>query len=117
MLYETKFLVSLGTTLAIEIPLVALIMRYVIRLREVSVWKVVFVAFLASTLTLPYLWFALSPYVDARFYLLIGESFVVLAEMVIFWGLLGVRIHKAFVVSLAVNVISYYLGGSLLKLL
>jgi hypothetical protein len=117
MLYETKFLVSLGTTLAIEIPLVALIMRYVIRLREVSFWKVAFVAFLASTLTLPYLWFVLSPYVDARFYLLIGESFVVLFEMVIFWLLLGVRIHKAFAVSLVVNVASYYLGGLLLKLL
>ncbi|MFH1533810.1 MAG: hypothetical protein ABID64_02670 [Nitrospirota bacterium] len=116
MLYETKFLVSLGFTLAIEVPLVVVLMRYFVKLREVSFWKVSFVAFLASVVTLPYLWFVIGSYVDARFYLLIGESFVVLFEMLIFNQLLGVQIHKAFTVSLVVNFVSYFLGGLLLKL-
>lgn len=117
MLYETKFLISLGLTLLIEVPLVVVLMRYVVKPREGNFWKVLFVAFLASVVTLPYLWFVIGSYVDARFYLLIGESFVVLFEMLIFNRLLGVRIHKAFVVSLVVNFISYYFGGVLLKLL
>ena len=116
MLYETKFLISLGLTLLIEVPLVVVLMRYVVKVRGVSFWRVLFVAFLASAATLPYLWFVIGSYVDARFYLFVGESFVVLFEMLIFNQLLGIRIHKAFVISLVVNLTSYYLGGWLLKL-
>lgn len=111
MMLETKFLVALALTLMIEVPLVVLMIKYFVKLRGVPLSKVLFVAFLASIVTLPYLWFIIPPYVDMRFYVVIGESFVVLAEMLIFNQLLGVKIHKAFVVSLVANLISYFLGS------
>lgn len=116
MIYETKFLISLALTLLIEIPLVVVMIKYVIKLREVSLWKIVFVAFLATITTLPYLWFVISPYVDAKYYLLYGEVFVILFEALIFNQLLKLHIGKAFLVSLIANLVSYYLGGFILRL-
>ena len=116
MIYETKFLISLALTLLIEIPLVVVMMRYVIKLREVSLWKIIFVSFIASVTTLPYLWFVISPYVDARYYLLYGEAFVILFESLIFNQLFKLNIGKAFLVSLVANLVSYYLGGFILRL-
>ncbi len=116
MIYETKFLISLALTLIIEVPLVVLMVKYIIKLREVSLWKIIFVAFLASATTLPYLWFVIPPYVDARFYILYGEIFVVVTEAFIYNQLLKLNIIKALLLSITVNLISYYLGRLILGL-
>lgn len=110
MVYETKFLISLALTLIIEIPLAVVIIRFILKLREVSLWQVIFVAFIASSLTLPYLWFIVPSYVDARLYLLYGEVFIILVEGIVYNQLLKIKIGKALLISLIINIISYYFG-------
>jgi hypothetical protein len=86
--------------------------------------KIIFVCVLASTMTLPYIWFVLRPYFDARTYVFYAESFVVVAEAVVYAVLLewpadgfgrGFRcglkkFATAFVISLAANLVSYFVG-------
>lgn len=110
MVYETKFLISLALTLLIEIPLAVVIVHFIIKLREVSLWQVVFVSFIASALTLPYLWFIVPRYVDARLYIIYGEIFITLVEGIVYNQLLKINIWKALLLSLVVNMASYYFG-------
>jgi len=162
MLYETKFLISAGVTLAIEVPIVFVLAKYVFgrgegivngkirklkRMGEVvsgklgkmnskvvlqaeidwskrmslvtTSWnfKIIVAAFLASLLTLPYLWFVLPPFVDARYYLWIGEGLVGLTEAVLYTLLLGIRIDKTLLISLSANAASYFLGRFLLRII
>ena len=117
MVYETKFLVSLAITLLIEVPLAVIAFRYILKLREVSLRTIIFVGILASSLTLPYLWFIIPRYVDARLYLLWGETIIILAEAVIYNQLLNIKIIKALLASTSINLISYYLGIFMIYLL
>ncbi len=116
MLYETKFLVSLGVTSLIEVPIVVGLVKFVFAEKKNSWNRVIGFAILASALTLPYLWFVLAPFVDARYYLEIGEFLVFLIEGILFWWGLNLKWYKAFVVSFAANLISYYLGLYILKI-
>ena len=106
MIYESKFLVALGITLAIEVPIVWGFVRK---------WRAVVVGFLASALTLPYLWFVLAPYVDARYFLWIGELSVIVVEAVIYFVLLRVKWWVAVMASVLANVLSYFFGVELFK--
>ena len=65
-------------TLAIEIPIVFVMVRYVFGKPHTE--KILLVAGLASALSLPYLWFIVPAFVDARLYLIWGEIFVVLVD-------------------------------------
>ena len=108
MIYETKFLMSLGLTLLVEVPVAFLVLKFGFKEKKLKTNHILFVSFLASILTLPYLWFVLSPYVDMSYYLVIGESLVFLIEAVIYWRLLNLKIGKALLLSLIANFLSYY---------
>ena len=110
MLPETRFLHSLGTTLVIEVPLVVIMVRWIFKMKKFDGIKVVFVAVIASVLTLPYLWFILPPYFDMRYYRYVGEGLVVFVEALIYWRLLGVKLNKALLLAFVVNFVSYVCG-------
>jgi hypothetical protein len=114
MLYESEFLVSLGATLALEVPVVYLFVRFLCN-KKLQSLRVILVAILASVLTLPYLWFILPPFVDARLYLWYGEAFVILVEACLFLWLLGVRVWFALLLALCANLFSFFVGPYLIS--
>jgi len=67
-----------------------------------------------TTLTSPYLWFILAPYIDAAWYILIGETLVFLVEAFILNHLLGLKPTVALVCSIVMNMASFLLGLVLL---
>ncbi len=112
MLYETKFFFSLLLTSLVEIPIVFVIVRYVFERgkKKTNPIFLLVVAFIASALTLPYLWFALHPYIDARLYVIWGEFWVFVVESLIYWRLLRIKLWEACIVALVANVASYGIG-------
>ena len=114
MIYETWFLLALITSCIIEIPLLIALIRFVFHDRNLPVGRIVIVGALCTALTLPYLWFVLPPFVDAAYYPLIGETFVVVVEGAILNRVLGLDARRAIVCSLVMNAASYLLGLILL---
>lgn len=114
MLYETRFLLALVTTWVIEITVLIAIIRYVFRDKTLPVPKIISTGALCTALTLPYLWFILSPYVDAANYIIIGETLVFLVEAFILNRLLGLKPAVALVCSFFMNLASFLLGLVLL---
>ena len=114
MLYETRFLLALITTWAIEIPVLLALIRVVFRNNTVPILKIIGTGALCTALTLPYLWFVLPPFVDAAYYIVIGETLVFLAEALILNRLLGLSLEKAAACSFVMNLASFLLGLYLL---
>jgi hypothetical protein len=114
MLYETRFLLALATTWAIEIPVLIVLIRFVFRNKTLPLVKIVGIGALCTALTIPYLWFVLPSFVDAAYYPLTGEILVVIIEAVMLNRLLGLNPKEAVVCSLVMNMASYGLGLFLL---
>ena len=114
MLYETRFLLALVTTWAIEIPILFALIRFAFRDKTLPLLKIIGTGALCTALTLPYLWFVLPPYVDAAYYPLIGEVLVFLIEAVTLNRLLGRKPAAAVICSFVMNAASFLLGLVLL---
>jgi len=114
MIYETQFLLALVTTWAIEIPILIVLIRYVFRHNNYSMARIIGVGALCTALTLPYLWFVLPPYLDAAYYIPVGEMLVFLMEAVILNKVLGLNPKMALICSIIMNSASYFLGSFLL---
>ncbi|OPY35500.1 MAG: hypothetical protein A4E35_02325 [Methanoregula sp. PtaU1.Bin051] len=69
---------------------------------------------LCTALTLPYLWFVLPPFVDAAYYLLIGEGLLIIVEVILLRPLLEMGLKESAVCSLIMNTVSFWLGWFLL---
>lgn len=110
MLYETRFLLALVTTWAIEIPVLITLIRFVFRDKTIPIIKIIGTGALCTALTLPYLWFILPPYVDAAYYVIIGETLVFLAETLILSRLLGISGKVAMICSFLMNTASFVFG-------
>ncbi len=112
-MYEKAFLLSLCLTLAIEVPIVFLIAWCKYKIRN---WhNVLFAGFLATTLTLPYLWFVLPAFVGDRVtYLIVGESLVFIVETLIYYKVLNISSGRAVALSFVANTASAILGLILL---
>ena len=111
MLYEIKFLYSLFVTLFIEIPIVIVFIKRIYKYSEIDISKIIFVGFIASVLTLPYLWFIFPLYIsNGNLFIVIGELLVIVAESLIYNQLLGIKFSKSFLISLIANVASALIG-------
>jgi hypothetical protein len=109
--YELLFLKSLLLTISIETVVLCLFFRFVVKLENSSIHRLVITGIIASMTTLPYLWFILSNYIDQRiWYVIIGESFAVLLETIIIGVILRVNLLKSFLSSLTCNMISFLTG-------
>jgi hypothetical protein len=114
MLYETYFLLALITTWIIEISVLLALIRFAFRDKTIPLLKIIGIGALCTALTLPYLWFVLPPFVDASYYVQIGEALVFLVEAVILNRLLGLELKRAFICSFVMNAASFLLGLVLL---
>jgi len=114
MLYETRFLLALVTTCAIEVPVLFVLLRYLFREKSIPIPRTLFAGILCTALTLPYLWFVLPPYVDAAYYPVIGEILVILVEATLLCQVLAMNLKKSFACSVVMNIISFTLGWFLL---
>ncbi len=111
MLYESKFLLSLFFTLLIEIPVLFLLLKYFLSTKkEITNKNILVVGIIASTLSQPYLWFVLSPYINSRYYLYTGELIVIVIEAIILNQLLNLSIKHSLIMSFVMNIISFSLG-------
>ena len=109
MTYEQHFLWSLIATLAIEVPVAFVLIRHVYRKSKNA--DVIFAGIIASSLTLPYLWFVLPSFIPSRTaYICIGESAIVLIEAFVYYKILKISAKQAFVVSLMANIASVLFG-------
>lgn len=103
--YQTQFIIALIVTLLIEVLLLYLLAKYVFKIYKKPI-AIILIGILASALTLPYLWFLLSP--SMNFYL--AELSVVIIEAIIYMLLLGIRLWKAFLLALLLNIASVVAG-------
>ena len=109
--YEKKFILSLLLTLIIEVPVIFILIRYFCKNKNIKTKNIVFVGVLASSLTLPYLWFVLPAFIFNRtIYIILGESLVVLVEAIIYLKLLKLKIFDSFIISLFANLASVIVG-------
>jgi len=114
MLYETCFLLALVTSLAIEVPVLIALVRLVFRKENLTLTSIFSAGVLCTAVTLPYLWFVLPTYVDAAYFLFVGEALVVAVEALILNRLLGLAPKTAIACSLIMNAASYGFGLILL---
>ncbi len=114
MLYETRFFLALVTTWCIEIPVLYALVRFVIRDRTTPALRVIGTGALCTALTIPYLWVVLPPFIDAAYYIVIGETLVFLTEAFILNRLLGLKPVAALASSFVMNFASFALGLFLL---
>jgi hypothetical protein len=114
MLYETRFLLALVTTWAIEIPVLIVLIHLVSHDKTIPLAKIGFAGALCTALTLPYLWFVLLPFVDAAYYPFICEALVVIVEAVILNRVLEIDLKQSVVCSFVMNAVSFFFGMFLL---
>ncbi|MBI5134290.1 MAG: hypothetical protein HZA81_02810 [Candidatus Taylorbacteria bacterium] len=106
--YETLFLGALLLTLAVEAPIVWALCAFVYEkgARGASLLA----AILASSLTLPYLWFVLPEFFGFAWYSTLGEAVIVAIEALVYKQLLGLKIKDALFVSFVANAASVSVG-------
>lgn len=114
MLYETYFLLALVTTWIIEISMLVVLLRFLFKEQALPLPRIIGTGALCTALTLPYLWFVLPPYIDAAYYVPVGEALVFLVEAFVLNRLLGLSIQRALACSFTMNAASYLLGLVLL---
>ena len=120
MRYEAEFLLALTLTLAIEGIALFLFIRCYLKIGKAKLpdSQVLFSALIASSLTLPYLWFVIPAFVFSYgAAVLVGEILVVLAEAAIYHFTLKLDWRKALLASFACNCASFLLGLAILPAL
>jgi len=114
MSYGFFFFLSLLLTLAVEIPTLFLVAKYLLRIKiqakEILYWGV-----FVNLFSFPYLWFVFPLFISSHNYILIGEILVVLIESVILLKALKINFKNAFILSLIANLASYLAGIIVLK--
>ncbi|MDR0772497.1 MAG: hypothetical protein LBF15_05840 [Candidatus Peribacteria bacterium] len=65
---------------------------------------------MATSLTIPYLWFIFNAYFDFWTMSILGESFVFVVETILYWKLLPINFKKALLVSFVANAGSILVG-------
>jgi hypothetical protein len=109
------FASAVALTLAVEVPVVFLLLRSE---RKLQAWKIILVAALASLLTLPFVWFAFPllplPYVA---WLALAEIFAFSAEAALYKLAFRITLQKAALASLVANLLSFCAGLALNRLI
>ncbi|MBU4370145.1 hypothetical protein KKG58_05350 [Patescibacteria group bacterium] len=109
MSYGFFFFLSLLLTLAVEIPVLFISVKYLLKLKiqakEILYWSV-----FVNLFSLPYLWFVFPLFISSHNYILIGEILVVLIESIILLKVLKINLKNAIILSITANVVSYLAG-------
>ncbi len=110
MIFEVMFLISLLITVVIEILVLVLFIKYLFKDKKNSLWNIIIVGFMASALTLPYLWFILPNYINSIYYFYIGEFLVFFVESLIYYKFFNIKFKKALILSFIANLFSFVVG-------
>ncbi len=110
MSFEARFLVALAVTVTLETAVLALALRFWGERSARAFVRVLVAGALASSLTLPYLWFILPHFVNGIWFAPLGEALAVLAEAVVLALVLPATPRRALVCSLVCNVASWWVG-------
>lgn len=111
MAYELLFLKSLILTIFIETIVMILFVRFVVRLKDISISSVITTGVIASFATLPYLWFVFPNYIEQQiWYVIIGETFAVFVETIIIGAILRTKFLNSLLCSFTCNLISFLTG-------
>jgi hypothetical protein len=112
MNYVWRFLGAFARTEIIEISVLFLLVRLALGMskKKISHAQLLFVGFLTSFATIPWLWFVLPRFVDLSKYILLAELGIVLVEAVIINRILKIKFKQSFAVSLVCNSASYFFG-------
>ena len=106
MIYEYRFIVALLITITIE----AFVLFAFLYKKEQFI-NILYASVIASSLTLPYLWFVLPAFIGDNFlYILVGEFLVFVIESFFYKIFLKISTKKAFLISLVANASSFLFG-------
>ena len=111
--YEIKFLLALFLTILIEIIILSMLIRKILRMdtKKISNSRLIFTGMICSFATLPYLWFVLPSFLESKIlFILFGELFVIIIEAILLFFILRVGVTKSFLISLCCNLISFLIG-------
>lgn len=110
--YEVLFLKALGLTSLIEITVFCLVYYFGFKKKKLSeLLYGAFVCFIASALTLPYVWFVFPAFITEKIiYIIAAEIFALIVEAVVYRILLKCRAYQAFIISFICNGASFGLG-------
>lgn len=111
-----RFITSFGFSIIIETAVVALILLYILKKREISLQRIVIAGTFATMMTIPYVWFFFPNLFDwpRSTAILYAEAFAVIIEAVFYRLFLKISWRTAFVASLIANLASY-LPGPILR--
>jgi hypothetical protein len=105
-----RFLMALVITIAVEVLVVFLLARLAFGLSDVSGWRIVLSAILASSVTLPLLWFVFPMFIAPRYFVFVGELLVFVIEAILYKVLLRTSFGRAAALSFVANALSFLLG-------
>ncbi len=111
--YQSSFFSSLFLTVAVETAVLLILVRRLFRNKKGRPTTPLIIAsgILASSLTLPYVWFVLPQLVhNYQLYALASESFAAIAEAPALALVMRIRIKDAFFLSLVCNLASFLVG-------
>ena len=118
MNYEVVFLIALGITVGVETLGLWLLFRFwwLKKYRRISLSSILSASVIASTLTLPYLWFVFPAFIGRPFFAIAGEILIFIVEGLIYKRLLPIGYPRAFLASFILNIASMLTGRFLLPL-
>lgn len=106
--YELMFLKALITTVIIEV--LVLLGLWKLLFKKEKLEKVIFFGIVASTLTLPYVWFVFPVFFRGFGWIIFAELFAFLAESLIYKMSFSISWKIALVISFICNLASLLLG-------
>ena len=114
---DDRFLLALLTTVIVETGVLIAALYFVTPERRPSFQRILFAGGLASSWSLPYLWFLVPRWVSGPAYLPVGESLVILGEAVVFRFVLELRYAQCLTLSALCNLSSMGAGVVLVRVL
>ncbi|CAM3787777.1 hypothetical protein [Parendozoicomonas haliclonae] len=99
------FLEAWIITVSLECPLLLAMLH-----RQGPWQRIVFAGIAATSLTIPWLWFILPAWLSGHWFLIIGESLVVIIEALVLSSWLRISKLRGFIAALLANLFSYWAG-------
>jgi hypothetical protein len=109
MSYGFFFFLSLLLTLAVEIPILFLSAKYLLKIKIISK-EILYWGVFVNLFSFPYLWFVFPLFIPSHNYILIGEILIVLVESIILLKGLKMNFKNAIILSVVANIASYLTG-------
>lgn len=118
MTYEYLFLIFLAITIAIEMAVLILMVRYYLKIgpEKIPISLLIFAGFV-SFATLPYVWFLLPQLIVSSYilYVIVAEIIVLISEAIFYYFVLKTNWKQSFFLSFVCNLVSYLAGLWLMK--